>query len=294
MKIYVLLILVLLWGVGLPAKSDFKLQKNLMVDQDTHYADSVVSLGGRIEVRGVAEQSIFMVGGSLVIEGQVNKDVICFATDVKIGKSARIRGELLLIGGNLERHEESRVNGEFFYFRFDLKKIESTLIPIISDSKTIAFLRIIKIIFWFILALLVLAIVPQKIMLAHELFEKNIVKMGVIGLISMLSFLFLLILFIVLLFLIIGIPLLLLLILVYFCVLILGRTVIFYYIGNRISGMLGLRNISASFLLLFGVLFYTVLKFLPVLGPMVLAVMGIFELGIGIGFILRNRISLKN
>jgi hypothetical protein len=194
----------------------------------------------------------------------------------------------------LERDVQSRVNGEFFYFRFDLKKIESTLIPIISDSKTITFLRIIKIIFWFILTLLVLAIVPQKITLAHELFEKNILKTGLTGLLSMFSFLFLLIIFIVLIFLIIGIPLLLLLILVYFSVLILGRTVMFYFIGSGISRALKLGHISASFFLLIGVIVYTILKFLPVFGPVLLAVMSIFELGIGVIFFLRNRMNLKH
>ena len=293
MKKYIVLILILLLTISLFSKSDFKMKKNLTVEKDIRFSENVVSLGGKINVMGVVEQSIFMIGGSLDIEGQVNQDVICFATNVKIGKNALIKGELLVIGGNLDRDVRSRVNGEFFYFRFDLKKIESTLIPIISDSKTITFLRIIKIVFWFILTLLVLAIIPQKIILANGLFEKNIFKMGMIGMLSMFSFLFLLIIFIVLIFLIIGIPLLLLLIMVYFCVLILGRTVMFYFIGSRISQTLHLGDISASFLLLIGVLIYTVLKFLPVFGPILLVVMSVFELGIGISFLLRNRLNLK-
>jgi hypothetical protein len=277
----------------LVAKSDFKFEKELTVAQDNIYDSSVISIGGKIDIRGKVKQSVIMIGGRLSLDGEVREDVICFGSQVKIGRNAIINGDFLVIGGNLNRDSLSRVKGEFFYFRFDLKKIESTIIPIISDSRTITFLRILKIIFWLIIALIVFAVVPEKINQANDLFDKNIAKTGLYGLIAVFSFLFFMIVFIILTFLIIGIPLLLLLVLAYFVVLILGRTVMFFFIGSKIHTALGLKKIWPSLFILMGVGLYTLLKFLPYLGPVLLTIMNIFEIGIGVSFLLRKRLKLK-
>jgi len=274
--------------------SDYKMEKELTVKENTIYPSSIISIGGNIFVKGSVKKSIIMIGGSLKLDGEVKEDVICIATDIKLKKNAWIKGELLVFGGELDRHPESKVKGEFFYFRFDLKKIENTLIPIISDSQTITFLKILKIIFWLILTLVVLTIVPQKVSQAEEIFNKNILKIGLTGLISLFSFIFLLILLIIMSFLIIGIPFLFLLILIYFVILIFGRTVIFYYIGKKISHSFRLKGITPGIYILMGVIFYTLLKFLPLLGVVLLMIMNIFEIGIGVSFFLRKKIRLKN
>lgn len=274
--------------------SDFEMEKELTVKENTIYPTSIISIGGNIYIKGSVKESIIMIGGNLKLDGKVEQDVICIGTDIKLKKNAWINGELLVFGGELDRHPESKVKGEFFYFRFDLKKIENTLIPIISDAKTITFLKILKIIFWLILTLVVLAIVPQKVSQATEIFDKNILKIGLTGLISLFSFIFLLILLIIMSFLIIGIPFLFLLILIYFVVLVFGRTVILYYIGEKISHALHLKGITPGFYIILGIIFYTLLKFVPLVGMVLLMIMNIFEIGIGIGFFLRKKIRLKS
>ena len=74
--------------------------------------------------------------------------------------------------------------------KFNLKKIESTLIPIFSDSQTIAFFKAIKILFWLIVTLIVLAVVPRKIYRAEEMFEKHMLKIAATGIISLFTFAF--------------------------------------------------------------------------------------------------------
>ena len=293
MKKWLAVVFVFLLEVTLLGGSDFKFEKELTVLENVVYESSMISIGGKIDIRGNVGQSVIMIGGRLSITGEVKEDVICFGTDVKIGKDALINGDLLVIGGELNRDSLSSVKGEFFYFRFDLKKIESTLIPIISDTRTITFLRILKIIFWMILALIVYAVLPEKIDRAGEIFDKNLLKTGLFGLLGIFSFMFFLIVFIILTFLIIGIPLLFLLVLAYFMVLILGRTVMFFYIGSKISSVLGLKKIWPAVFIIIGVGVYTLLKFLPYAGPALLTIMNIFEIGIGISFIFRKRLKLK-
>ena len=286
------LLLLLPFSVLLGSEIEFK--KSLHVAKGSSHPSSVVSMGGDIKIEGRIEKSIIMIGGHLRIDGEVKEDVICIAAKVELGNGASINGDFLVIGGALERDPLSKVKGEFFYFRFDLKKIESTLIPILSDARTITFLKIIKIIFWFILALLVLLIVPQKVYRAEDLFEKNMLKCGLVGLVSMFAFIFFLIFFIILSFLIVGILLLFVLVFFYFIVLFLGRTAMFFWIGNIISRSLKVKGLTPAILILIGAVLYGLLKFLPYMGPFILVVMNIFELGIGISFFLGRRIQLKS
>ena len=193
----------------------------------------------------------------------------------------------------MEREPGAKVEGEFVYFKFDLKKIENTIIPILSDSRTLSFLKAVKIILWFIIALVVFAAVPRKINSAEEIFDKHRLKIGVVGFLSLFSFIILLFIFIILSFVFIGIPFLIILILLYFITFIFGRTVMFYYIGIKLSHLLKFKNITPAIFIMIGIIFYALLKFLPVLGPILLIVLNIFELGIGVSYFLRKKLKFE-
>lgn len=275
------------------ASTDYNVEKKLVIRKNETYSNNIVSFGGEIEINGKLEESIILIGGHLQLAGEVKKDVICIATQVDIQKSGFVKGELMVIGGKLIRHPESRIVGEFLYFRFDLKKIENTLMPILSDARTIPFIKAIRIILWFIITLVVFALIPQKITQAEEIFEKNTLKVGLTGLLAIFSFIFLLFLAIVLFFIIIGVPLLLLLIMAYLIIFVFGRTVIFYFLGISVSRIIKVRNVTPAVFILIGVFLYAVINFLPVLGPFMSIVLNIMEIGIGVAFFFRKRFAFQ-
>ncbi len=272
--------------------SNYKFKKKLTVPQNETYKDNVISLGGTIDIQGKLEHSLILIGGSIKLDGEVGEDIICFGSQIEIGGKARVNGDLYVIGGKLTKDTSAKLMGDFTYFRFDLKKIESTLIPFLSDGKTFTFFKTIKIILWFIITLIVFAVVPKKIIRAEALLDKNKLKIGAVGLLSLFSFIFLLFVFVLMIFILIGIPLLFALLLLYFATFIFGRTVIFYYIGNKIADGLKLKNIMPALFILFGVIVYGLLKFVPVVGPVILLIINLFEIGIGVGFILRKKLKL--
>jgi hypothetical protein len=272
--------------------SNYNFEKNLTIGQNDSYKNNIISFGGDINIKGKLEHSLILIGGSLKFDGEVGEDIICILSEVEIGGNALVRGDLFSIGGMLTKNPTAKLMGDFTYFRFDLKKIESTLIPFLSDAKTFTFFKTIKIILWFIITLIVFAIIPHKIISAGELFEKHKLKIAAVGLLSLFSFIFLLFVFILMFFILIGIPLLFALLLLYFAAFIFGRTVIFYYIGNKITGSLNLKNTMPALFILLGVIFYGLLKFVPVVGPVILLILNLFEIGIGVGFILRKRLGL--
>ncbi len=273
--------------------SNFKMVKNLSVSTQDSYPDSVMSWGGTLDIDGTLNGSIILFGGRLELDGVVEEDVICVSSSIRMGEQALIKGDLFVIGGKLDRHPKSTINKEYFHFKFDLKKIESALIPLFSDSKSVTFFKVIKIILWFIITLLVFALVPQKINHAREIFETSILKMGALGILSFLTFVFLLIAFFIMSLIIIGIPLLLLLVLLYFVVNIFGRTVIFYFIGIKLSELLKLKNVPPALFIVLGVIVYAILKFIPFVGPLILILMNLVEVGISVGFFFRKKLKLQ-
>lgn len=273
--------------------SDFKMEKDLTIEENQTYPHSILSLKGKLDIKGNVKESVFLVGGRLHLDGVVEEDVICIASRVTIGKNARIKRDLLVFGGTMERDSSSEVQGELFYVKFDLKKIENTLIPILSDARTVSFLKALRIIVWFIIALIVFAVVPKKVNTAEEILNKHRMKIGAVGLLSLFAFIFLVFIFIILSFVIVGIPFLILLLLFYFVIYIFGRTVIFYYIGIKLSQLLKLKSIPPALFIVIGVIFYALMKFLPILGAVVLIILNIFELGIGVSYFLRKKLKFE-
>lgn len=279
-------------GMVLPA-SDYKMQKNISVSRDQTFPQSIISFKGKLDIKGSVNESVILVGGALNLDGVVAEDVICFAADVKIGKNAHIKRDLFIIGGTLDRDPAAKVDGEYFYFKFDLKKLENSLIPILADTKTFSLFKAIRIILWFVIALIVFAIFPKRINAAEEMFDNHRLKIGTVGLLSLFSFIFLVFIAIILSFVVIGIPILILLVLVYFVTYVFGRTVMFYYIGIKLAHLVKLKTLAPALFIVVGVIFYALLKLLPYMGPVFLIVLNIFELGIGVSYFLRKRLRLE-
>ncbi len=292
-KLILLLGFEILFISGLLFSTDFKLEKNVTVPENKTCDYSIVSLKGKLDIKGNVKESILLVGGRLTLDGVVEEDVICIASKVKIGKHALIKRDLYVIGGTLEKDPGAFVKGEYFYVKFNLERIENTLIPILSDSRTLSFFKAINIIIWFIIALIVFAVIPKRVNSAEEIFDRHRWRIGAVGFLALICFIFLLFISIILSFVLIGIPLFIALILFCFITYVFGRTVMFYFIGIKLTHLLKLKNIAPAFFILAGVIIYALLKFLPYLGPVFLIVLNIFEFGIGVSYFLRKKLKFQ-
>jgi len=267
------------------------IQISLFSQTTKSYNKEIISFGKDLNIKGNVNTSLFIVKGRLELEGYVKEDVIAIASDVFIKEGTRIDGDLIIIGGHYDKKENIKVNGEFIHIDLNLNKIESTFLPLFSEKGVLSVLRLIKIGLWFILVLIVFSLISSKIPDTLEIIEKNLGKTGIIGIITIFSFLFLFVLFVIMSLFLIGLPLLFLLIIVYFILFAVGRTIILYFIGNKISEAFNLKTNSAVVFLLFGILFYAILKFLPFIGFIGLIILNIFEIGAGLIFFFRKKFS---
>ena len=247
----------------------------------------------RLAIHGKMEESIFLIGGSLLLDGEVSGDVICIGSKVEISGTALIGHDLIVIGGGLDKAEQSRVHGEIYNIRTskDLKKIASSLLPILPESGGMTFFKVIKLFFWLVLSLLTLAIFPVQVGQAAAMLPQAPLRHLGRGLLALLLFVLLLFAFLLLSFILIGIPLLIMLMAAYFLVLIFGRAAVFYFIGEHAGRWLRLKANPALFIFL-GVTTYGLLKFIPYLGGVLLVILDLLAAGIGVGFFLRRRKSL--
>ena len=253
-------------------------------------AAAVNAFKARVEIRGRLDESLFLVGGSLRLGGEVSGDVICVAADVEIGPGAVIGRDLIVLGGRLRRAGDSRVAGRVYDIRSreGLRQVTASLIPFLPESGGMTFFKVIKIFFWLILALLALAVFPAQVAQASGMLPRAPLRHLGRGLAALLLFLVLLLAFLLLSFLLIGIPLLIVLRAAYFLGLIFGRAAVFHFVGERACRFLRISAGPAFFIVL-GAAVYTACKFTPYAGGVVLAVMDLLAVGVAAGFFLRRR-----
>ena len=289
MKRLALIILTLLTlSITLSAQG-YKVEKNLIVASDESLSENILSWKGKISINGRLRESIFMAGGELIVKGVVDKDVICIGTRVTLLENSVIKGELLLIGGIQVRRPGARIDGGHFHFHYDWKSLRSSLYPIFSGRRSAGFFRAAKIIVWFVIALLTFVLFPAKILSAERMIAERGWRMGVAGILSLLTFIVLFFVSMILSFFLIGIPFLFLLIIAYFAIIVFGRTAFLYFLGSRILKFFGRTSPSTSRILLAGVMVFAVLNFIPIFGAVILLLFNLVEIGIGTVFLLRLR-----
>ncbi|MBN2400165.1 MAG: hypothetical protein JXI33_07470 [Candidatus Aminicenantes bacterium] len=287
MKKSLLLVFILISGVLVAAAKN---DKDMRVPAGATHTANINAFNSFLDIAGKVDASVFLVGGQLRLSGEISGDVICLGAQVDIQSGAVIGRDLIVIGGHANKAPDCKISGDFYYLRTreDLKRITRTLLPFLPESGGLNFIRISKIFFWFILALLTLAILPQPVNRAADMLKKTPLRYGSLGLLALFIFIFALLIFIILSLVLIGIPLLVALMVLYFLILIFGRTVIFYFIGDRIASFFKLKNNAILFVIL-GTAVYALIKSVPWVGSLVLVGLDIFAVGISIGYFLQRR-----
>ena len=285
---FILPVVLLLSGTCWIHAQGFRVHRQLTVDPGEQIAENVMVWRGMAEMRGLIQESLFLIGGEARISGTIKKDVIGFSANIKLEPGTIIEGELLLIGGELTQADSVRIDGGHLHFRYDLSRLQSSLYPVFSTSGSIGFFRAVKIIIWFVITLLTFMLFPRAVVNAESVLSARTWRMGISGITALLAFLAATMLSLFLSFLIIGIPLLFILILAWFAVLVLGRTVVFYAIGRRLTHRLGYTGSSVPLALLTGTFVFAIFKYIPVAGPLVLLLLNLVEIGTGTVYLMRR------
>ena len=79
-----------------------------------------VGLGQNIHIERDEEVSdaAVVVGGSLVVDGRVRDGIVVVGGDLRLGPTADVRGDIVLVGGQLVREQGARHTGSVSYISF--------------------------------------------------------------------------------------------------------------------------------------------------------------------------------
>lgn len=265
--------------------------KSIHISSDTIHQEDITAINRDVKIEGMLDASLFQVGGNLYINGEVKGDVICFFVKLEIAESARIGKDLIVLGGDLNISTQAVVSGRISHIRNmnDFRQLSIEMLPFIPDSGDTSIFKIIKIIFWFILCLIILAIIPGRIENASKLYPRPTIKIASTGLLIYVLFLLFLVLFLILSLFLIGIPFLLSLLIIFFLAQATGRTILFYTWGKDLARLLHLHRIKPTTFILLGILPYFAFKFIPVAGIVLLLLMDCLALGISYSFFFKRK-----
>lgn len=265
-------------------------ERQVVVAAGETRATPINALRAQVDIRGRLDESVFLLGGRLRLEGQVSGDVICIGAQVEIGPQAAVGRDLIVIGGALRRDEASRVGGRVYEVRSrrDMRQVAASVLPFLPESGGMTFFKIVKIFFWLLLALLTLAMFPAQVAQASALLGRGALRHLLRGVLAQLALAALLLLFLLLSFVLIGIPLLVVLMAAFFLLMIFGRAALFHYLGGQAAKALRLPASPVLFIVL-GVAIYTLLKFVPFAGGVALFILDLFAIGVATGFFIRRR-----
>ncbi len=228
----------------------------------------IVSFGGQVTVEGRIKENILLFGGSLVLAGEVGDSVIGFGSNITIKSTAVIKGDIASIGGILTKEPGGVIEGDTVYFEGgkDLTRLLSggiltfPLVPLLLIIKLIGFFV------WLFIALDAAALFPRQLSLASSQVRTSFWPVVGTGVVAILLFSGLVIVFAFLSLVLIGIPFLLLLAAFGLVVKVFGQVALFHFFGEALGRSFNRRTLSPLAAVVIGLLFVSLIKFIPILG----------------------------
>jgi len=294
-NIFCLAIFFLFLGL-LPLHGQGVVFKKDIVVEEGETQDNVISWGGEIRIEGTVTDSVINFGGTIIIEGKVEKTVVGFGSDIILKTTARIEGDVLSLGGTLDKDPGAIIEGDTVYFSTSdevSKFLKEGFIGVFGFSllPILIIFKLITLFIWFILAIILVAIFPKQISFASNQIRTSFWPIFGTGILSIIIFTGLIIFSVFLCFILIGIPILLALIAIGFIIKIFGRVVIFYFLGDWIFKAFGGKQASGLLAVILGILLFGLLGFIPVIGSLLSFVLSI----IGWGVVIRTKFgSVEN
>ena len=256
-------------------------------------------LGRSIKITGTVKNGAIALGGDVIVQGTVEGDVASIGGSVIQLPGARIGGDVIVVGGGYEARDISPIRGTnrtivYAGYEQELRSMIRNPTELIGPQWSAGYigLRILAVLFWFVISLVLTAVMPTTISEGVARLQLTTLRVAVIGffgaaiiavgvpfslhylprslsaVIGLLAF-----------FLIIGAS-------------IFGRVVIYAATGRWLQRKLfSFGQNSESVALLLGTIVWTALSSLPYIWPFVVAVVIVTSLGLA--FTIRFRLGWK-
>lgn len=291
LAILVILTLIALASVApLNAQDSFTIQKDVTVAAG-EVQDNVIAIGGNIIVEGRVIESVVAIGGTIVVSGEVGEAVVGIGSCVTLKSSAVIKGDVVSIGGSLNKEPGCIIRGDTIYFlpsEIGGRLFKRGLFKGIFALPLFPIFFIIKLIGAFLMLLVTLVIAglfPRQIVRASGEVRKSFWPIFGTGVLGIIIFAGAVIFSALLCFILIGIPILIALIWAGIAIKLFGRVVLFFFFGESLLKAFGAKNTSAIGASLAGLVLVSLIDFIPFIGFLFSLVLNI----VGWGVVVRTK-----
>ena len=271
-------------------------------------------------VEGDDTRDVFGMGRSVIVRGRVKHGVMAFGGDVFVEGHGRVEGDVGVIGGTITQHENSFIGGDvlviggayhhgkvapgrdpasktimFAGYEEELRELGRNPLSVLEPKWTMASfgLRVLSILFWFIISLGLTAATPGAISRAATRLQLTSLRVAVIGLLATIVLAFGVPVALHLLPPVLGLFIGALSILFLLVAYLFGRVAIHAATGRWLQRLLlSEEQRSESIALLAGATFWAVVLSLPYLWA--LGVAGLVVTSLGLALTVRYRIGWKS
>jgi hypothetical protein len=225
--------------------------------------EGIVCVGGDVTIDGEVDGDVVVVTGDLRVNGKIRGDVVAVAGDTRLGDHAVIEGGFTNVGGSLDRHGDSEIRGSVV----NVSPLSLDLPGMgkwgnwggLGAAWLFPWWTILGLFLFFVAALVLAAVVPDRVRLISE---ETPLQLFTAFLFGLLGYMLLILTQVILCVTIIGIPIA---ILVYFVFVILkwmAMCGIFHYVGIRLARSFG-RQTSFLGAILLGLVPFGLIRLIP-------------------------------
>ena len=149
-------------------------------------------LGRSVKVTGTVKDGAISLGGDVIVAGRVEGDVAAIGGSVIQLSGGSIGGDVIVVGGTY-RHEDSIPNRNpgkstilYAGYEQELRNLIRNPTGMVTPrlSTTYVGMRILAVLFWFVVSLLVTAVVPQTISRGIARLQLTLGRVAIIGVIG--------------------------------------------------------------------------------------------------------------
>lgn len=256
-------------------------------------------LGRSLRINGTVKNGAIALGGDVVVQGTVEGDVAAIGGSVIQLAGSRIGGDVIVIGGGYQAHDPTPLRGSrttivYAGYEEELRHMMRNPTELVAPHWSAGYvgMRILAVLFWFVVSLILTAIMPRIISEGVTRLQLTTLRVAVIGVLGSAI-------------LAVGVPFSLhhlpqplsaiiglVASLLFIVTNVFGRVIIYAATGRWLQRkLLRVGRNSESVALLLGTSVWTALSSIPYIWPFVVGV--IFITGLGLALTARFRFGWK-
>ena len=260
---------------------------------------TVFGMGQSLRIKGEVKEGAIAFGGDVIVEGTVDGDVAAIGGSVVQREGSRIGGDVIVLGGIYHHgkaapgRDPKSVTIMYAGYEDQLRQVMREPFSLLRPQLSPAFfgIRLLAILFWFIIALAFTAAMPNTVSRAVARLQLTSIRVALIGLLGSIVITVGVFLGLLVLPPLVGVLISILAVLLVIVATLFGRVVISAATGRWLQRRFFPKLKSESVVLLMGVAFWVIMASLPYVWPVVVA--GLLVVSLGLALTARYRLNWK-